>query len=730
MPHPSHRFVAVFTMWQSRIRSHRPRVISLGVALLSSIAWASGRAQGTAFTTAQAIDYPYASNLVAAQTGSRIAWVLNESGVRNVWVAEGPGFVARRLTSYHADDGQELTNLVLSSDGMTVVYVRGGDHDGNWPVESGQQPDPSSSPIAQHVEIWAVPFAGGAPKLLAEGDEPVISPRGDRVAFLKDHQIWAVPLDGSKAPSQLLFARGQSRTPVWSPAGDRLAFVSDRGDHSFIGVFEVDSVPIRYMAPSTSRDDVPQWSPDGRQLVFVRQPGSGGAPKTLLEQHPRPWAIWIADVGSGVGHAAWTSPNTLLGSLPALEDGPDVMWVAGGRIVFRTELDGWPHLYSMAATGGEPVLLTAGPFTIEHASLSSDRSFVVYSANTGTDTNDVDRRHVYRVPVDRAAPVAITAGAGGEWTPVVTGDGRTVAFIGSTVSSPPLTAVASLAGGASRGINAETIPRDFPGDQMVVPRKVVFRASDGVMVHGQLFERPGGGPKPAVIFVHGGPPRQMLLGWHYMDYYSHGYAINQYLANHGYVVLSVNYRLGIGYGRAFQHPDHAGPWGAAEYTDVLAGRTFLGTLPEVDGARVGIWGGSYGGFLTALALARNSNLFAAGVDLHGVHDWYADIGSEIQDAKARYEQADLAAAVKVAWESSPVASISTWRSPVLLIHGDDDHNVHFSQTVDLVQRLSATGVPFEELVLPNEIHGFLRHQSWLTADSATVAFLDRTLKKH
>ena len=106
-----------------------------------------------------------------------------------------------------------------------------------------------------------------------------------------------------------------------------------------------------------------------------------------------------------------------------------------------------------------------------------------------------------------------------------------------------------------------------------------------------------------------------------MDYYSNAYAVNQYLAAHGFVVLSVNYRLGIGYGRAFHHPEHAGYAGAAEYQDVVAGARFLQSLPSVDGKRIGVWGGSYGGYLTALALARNSDIFKAGVDLHGVHDW-------------------------------------------------------------------------------------------------------------
>ena len=236
----------------------------------------------------------------------------------------------------------------------------------------------------------------------------------------------------------------------------------------------------------------------------------------------------------------------------------------------------------------------------------------------------------------------------------------------------------------------------------------------------------GAASKPGVIFVHGGPPRQMLLGWHYMGYYSNAYAVNQYLAAHGFTVLSVNYRLGIGYGRAFRQPDHAGPAGSSEYQDVLAGARFLQTVPGVDPARIGIWGGSYGGLLTALGLARNSEVFKAGVDYHGVHDWSRDLEEEHGPPK-RYEQGDWAQAMKVAFQSSPDASISTWRSPVLLIQGDDDRNVRFDQAVDLARRLDSQGVRYEALVIPNEIHGFLRYASWLQADRAAVDFLTREL---
>ena len=676
------------------------------------------------FSVEQLTGFPYASDLTTARTGSRIAWVMLQRGIRNIYVADGPAFQARRLTSYVSDDGQELTNVLLSADGRYVVYTRGGDHGANWPSEGGQ-PNPTSSVREPHVEIYSIAVDGGAPKLLGEGDAPAISAKDNRVAFVAAGQIQIVPIDGSAAAKPFIHAKGKSGELVWSPDGERLAFASDRGDHSFIGVWSSDAEQVRWMAASSGRDYMPRWSPDGAHVAFVRLRGSGGVPETILDQHPNPFQLWTADVRTGVGRVVYRSPVTLRGSAAETEGDVNLQWMSGDRLTFLADLDGWPHLYSIPAAGGTPLLLTPGPFMAEYISASPDGRILVYSANTGSHPDDLERRHVFSVSPTGGSPVELTPGAGIEWRPVVTGDGKSVAFVGASVQQPMLPAVVDVTGGAVRRIATETIPADFPGHRFVTPKPVTFRAADGVEVHADLFEPGGGGRHPAIVFVHGGPPRQMLPGWHYMFYYSNAYAVNQMLANHGYTVLAVNYRLGIGYGHEFHHPDRAGPAGASEYKDVKAAGLYLRALPSVDAHRIGIWGGSYGGYLTALALARNSDLFATGVDLHGVHDWVEDAELSLLKREHYEQPADLQRAIAVGWSSSPTSSMATWRSPVLLVHGDDDRNVRFHQTVDLVRRLEQRGVRYEELVLPDETHDFMRHASWVVADSAIVSWFDR-----
>jgi dipeptidyl aminopeptidase/acylaminoacyl peptidase len=286
-----------------------------------------------------------------------------------------------------------------------------------------------------------------------------------------------------------------------------------------------------------------------------------------------------------------------------------------------------------------------------------------------------------------------------------------VAILSAAAARPQSVAVVANERGATPTVIFPTLPATFPAAAHVVPENVTLTADDGVKFNNQLFVPKGlpqGEKRPAVVFVHGGPSRQMLLGYHYMHFYHMAYAVNQWLASHGYIVISVNYRRGIGYGRSFRTAPNTGGAGNAEYKDVLAAGKYLQTRADVDGNRVGIWGLSYGGVLTAQALARNSDIFKVGVDLAGVHLW----GNSIE-------------ADNVSYQSSAVSAIANWKSPVLLLHGDDDRNVAFAQTVGLVQLLRAHDIEHELIVFPDDVHDSLLYKRWVYTFDRASEFIGR-----
>jgi len=661
---------------------------------------------------------PFPENLKAAQKSNRIAWTFNQEGKRNIWAAEGPSFQARRLTPYLEDDGQPISEVSFSDDANTVVYVRG-----EGKNTAGQFPNPTSNPTGTEQAVWSISWGGGEPKKVDVGDSPKISARGV-IAYVRDGQLYLAPLASSDKPYHLVI-RGQNHSEEWSPDGTQLVFVSTRGDHSFIGIYDVNTRAVRFLAPSVDSDSDPVWSLDGKRIAFVRRPAQPRDTPSgyfLEPDKPHPWAIWVADMASGSAREIWHSGSGDADSYPSMArdtGGGVLQWAADNRLLIASEQDGWQHLYSLSVDGGAPKLLTPGQCEVEQWSLSPDKKTVLFNSNC----NDVDRRHLWSVEMS-GNPGQFTRGESNEWSPVALSDGKTIVYFGSDATHPPRPFKSNLGADRMTGaVAAETWPINFPSQQLVAPQQVIFHADDGLEIHGQLFlpaNAKAAEKRPAVVFMHGGPIRQMLLGWHYMYYYSNSYAMNQYLASRGYVVLAVNYRSGIGYGRAFREaPGRAGR-GATEYKDIVAAGKYLQSRGDVDATRIGLWGGSYGGFLTAMGLARNSDIFAAGVDFHGVHDWPTDNwdGKNIPPELT-----------KLAHESSPVTSVDTWKSPVLFIHGDDDRNVYFTQTVDLVARLRTRGVTIEQLVFPDDVHDFLLNRNWLAGYRATSDFFDRRLKE-
>ncbi|HLX92672.1 MAG TPA: prolyl oligopeptidase family serine peptidase [Puia sp.] len=671
-------------------------------------------------------NFPFTTQLCTSLKGSKLAWALNEEGRRNIYVAEGPDYKPRKLTEYAVDDGQEITSLTISPDGKWVVFVRGGDHGGNFDID--RPVNPSSEDTASKVQVASVPFTGGRVHFLSEGDGPAVSDR-DSVAFIKEGQVLAAPIDGSGTARSLFTTRGAVSSLEWSPDGKNLLFVADRGDHSLLGVYNYSSTTIKWIAPSFNRDIYPHFSPDGNKIAFIRVPAVGGEPDSIMANTRLPWSIYIADVSSARAQLLWNAPATLRGSLPGFEGEPNLNWAAGDHIVFYSYHDGWPHLYSIPSIGGEAILLTPGDFMVEHIKLSADKKHLVFVVNSGNDQRDIDRRHVAVVSVDKPDMKIVTQGTGAEWSPVMMDGDGTIAAISATPQRPPLPAIVNRDNGTIHLLAAENIPADFAENKFVTPKQIMINSADGFVIHAQLFEPANKvGKAPAIVFVHGGPERQMLLAWHYFDYYANTYACNEYLANLGFVVLSVNYRLGIGYGYEFHKPQHAGPAGASEYQDVKAAGEWLQKQPGVDAGKIGIYGGSYGGYLTALALARDSKIFAAGVDIHGVNDW-ASFTSMSMD-KNKYEKApDFDKAVETAWLSSPVSSISSWKSPVLIIHADDDRNVPFNQSVDLINRLRKQNISFETLMITDDTHHWMGFDHSIKVFSAVADFFVRQFKK-
>ena len=383
----------------------------------------------------------------------------------------------------------------------------------------------------------------------------------------------------------------------------------------------------------------------------------------------------------------------------------------------RRRNENWNHVYSLPLSGGEPEDLTPGEGVVEHLGLSADGNTLYFSSNLA----DIHGRHIWKVPTAGGKAVQLTQGATIGTYPVALASGKGAAFLYATAKHPTSIAMVPHNGGQIRVVAPDTLPAEYPMDQLVIPELVIVTAPDGLEIPCQLFLPKGAKPgdnRPAVVYTHGGPIRQMLLGWHYMEFYSEAYGINQYFANQGYVVISINYRSGIGYGRSFRNAPKTGMSGASEYQDILAGVKYLQSRPEVDPERIGKWGLSYGGLLTAMALARNSDIFKVGVDMAGVHDW-----SQMRWGRLNENQR------KLARKSSPVADIKTWTSPVLFIHGDDDRNVAFQQTTDIVQKLRRKGdVHIELMIAPDEPHEFMLFKNRMEAYNRTYEFINRFLR--
>lgn len=637
---------------------------------------------------------PFASDLAGAADAPVFAWIEVRAGRRNIWVA-GPDMPARQRTAYREDDGIELSDLVLSPDGKRMVFVRGGDAE--FPESS--LPNTGVATESPSQALFVADVAGSqAPTKIALGHGAAFSPDGAQIAFTRKGEIsvWS----GGEV-RKLASVPGSVQDLSWSPDGKALLFRETRRARSFVGLVDIAGGTLRYLGATLGHSSDPVFSPDGRQVAFLqhREP-----PAELAHSTASFWSVRVADVASGAVTIVWSAPSGEGGQYQGTR-ARNLFWTRSGHLLFPWERTGWMHIYALPASGGTPRDLTPDANEVENFTPTPDGQGIVYSANAG----NLDSRQLWRSSIAQGRPTRLTQDDRFVFRPVF-GGGRLAATATDAARPAHMVLVEGM-----KPLGEVPVVRSY-----VQPETVVFKAADGVEVHGQLFRGKGKGKKPGLVFVHGGPRRQMLPAFHPSRYYSNSYVRNQEFAAQGYTVLSVNYRSGTNYGRAFREAPDIAREGAAEYRDVLAGGQWLARQPDVDPERIGIWGGSWGGYLTALALARDSDLFKAGVDMHGVH-------AMVRPVEKGYSPEEEAKAHQRQWDSSPMGSIGKWRSPVLLVHGDDDKNVDHEQSLLLARELTARGIPFEELSFPNERHDFFRYENWLASYRAAERFFARTL---
>ncbi len=514
------------------------------------------------------------------------------------------------------------------------------------------------------------------------------------------------------------------RSNVGDVQGRRMAAILDvRNNRSvwadasaFAGV-ERKAKPSDADVPRLLNWTVPEVSDDGSQTVLAVR---------ALDNKDR----WFVKVDPATGKAsvldtlhddAWIREQSIGG--PA-GGGAGLTWLPDNkRALFLSEKDGYMHVYSMDVAAGAPAqALTSGKWEVTDARLSADRKTLFLT------TNEVHpgERHVYTMSVDGGVRTRLTTMTGSNEA-TISPDEKSMAIVYSYSTKPPELYVAPVTFD-TKPVQVTTTPSDeWRNFKWIDPKVITYKARDGADVYARLFTPEMIGAKrdpkkPAVIFVHGAGYLQNAHK--YWSTYFREYMFHNLLASRGYVVLDPDYRASSGYGRDWRTGIYR-HMGGKDLEDVVDGAKFIVDTEKVDPKRIGVYGGSYGGFITLMGMFTTPDVFAAGAALRPVTDW-AHYNHGYTSNILNVPQIDAEAYKK----SSPIYFAEGLKGHLLILHGMVDTNVFFQDSVRLVQRLIELRKENWQIApYPVENHGFTEETSWADEYKRILKLFEETLRK-
>ncbi len=671
------------------------------------------------------LDIRHPSGAIWSPDGSRVAFLWDWAGAQNLYVSDRVAGWPEPLTDYASG---LMSEPFWSADGSTLYYEREGEL---WSVVArkgnaakavfgtvGPETEMRPSPDGTHVaflrlgDVWVRKIEGGSEKrltvtLVAESGL-VWSPDGKRIAFG--------------------FTRATTREEAQSFVGEKMAFRRVEQEPAEIGVVPVSGGDVVPVASSPQSEESPRWidstrlvlerfTPDYRAREILAADVVTGAVTTLHREHDQKW---------------WSL--SFLGAEP--RPSPDGKWVA-----FLSDASGWDRLHVVSSSGGTAHRITADGEEASRFAWSPDGTRLAFDTNRSqpgqrhlaiADVSDPSKPGIVILTEGRGTNTQLANAGGfvlvqerGGWSP----DGQRILYQHTDPGRPADLHWIEVSGGAPHELT-QSLPSAVDRSLLVEPQLVHYPSVDGREVPAYLFvpkDLDRSRKHPAIVWIHGDGIAQNYDGWHTRRDYAVYYSFHQYLAQQGYVVIAPDYRGSVGYGREWRLAPYR-DLGGLDYEDVAAAVPYLESLLYVDSARVGVWGLSYGGFLTLQALTARPEQFRCGIDVAGVQDfrdWFRDPGGNWVGGRL----GDPAENPDAYRRAAPIERASRLVRPLLVLHGTADVNVPFLESVKLVDTLTKEGKDFDFVVYPGEFHYFHREHVLRDFFRRVASFFDRNLRE-